>query len=96
MDCQRLAMRFLVITAIAGITLAAGAQDPWQLAVEDLPPLDFPGLVMSRTAAQSRAINDVEGPCVIMSTAGMCTAGRIKHHLKRNLPRPESTVLVVG
>ena len=43
MDCQRLAMRVLLIAAIAGITLAAGAQDPWQLAVEDLPPLDFPG-----------------------------------------------------
>tara|TARA_Y100001933_G_scaffold232059_2_gene250445 strand:+ start:41017 stop:42561 length:1545 start_codon:yes stop_codon:yes gene_type:complete len=43
MDCQRLATRFLLITAFAGITLTAAAQDPWQLAVEDLPPLDFPG-----------------------------------------------------
>jgi len=70
--------------------------DTWRRIEQGLPPLDFPGLVMSRTADQSRAINDVEGPCVIMSTSGMCTAGRIKHHLKRNLPRPESTVLFVG
>ena len=52
MDCQRLAMRFLLITAIAGITLAAGAQDPWQLAVEDLPPLDFPGPSAGGSSAQ--------------------------------------------
>ena len=52
MDCQRLAMRVLLIAAIAGMTLAAGAQDPWQLAVEDLPPLDFPGLSAGGSSAE--------------------------------------------
>jgi metallo-beta-lactamase family protein len=51
---------------------------------------------MSRTTEQSKAINERSDPCVIMSTSGMCTAGRIKHHLKRNISRPESTVLFVG
>ena len=41
-DCQRLATLFLLITACASITMSAAAQDPWQLAMEDLPPLDFP------------------------------------------------------
>ena len=59
-------------------------------------PLKFPGLHMSRSSDQSRQINSVEGPCVIMSTSGMCTAGRIKHHLKRNISDPRTTVLFVG
>ena len=59
-------------------------------------PLNFPGLIFSRTADQSKSINEVEGPAIIMSTSGMCTAGRIKHHLKRELPRDASTILFVG
>lgn len=59
-------------------------------------PLRFPGLQMARSADQSRAINEVDGPCVIMSTSGMCTAGRIKHHLKRHISDPRSTILFVG
>ncbi len=58
--------------------------------------LRFPGLVLARSVEQSKAINDFPRPCVIMATSGMCTAGRIKHHLRRNLPRPECTVLFVG
>lgn len=70
--------------------------ESWALIERGLPPLDFPGLVLSRTTQDSMAINDVEGPCVIMSTSGMCTAGRIKHHLRHHLPDPKSTVLFVG
>lgn len=70
--------------------------DTWARIEGGLPPLDFPGLVLSRTTKDSMAINDVDGPCVIMSTSGMCTAGRIKHHLKRNLPNPKNTILFVG
>jgi metallo-beta-lactamase family protein len=48
------------------------------------------------TAEDSRALNDVMGPCMIMAGAGMCTGGRILHHFRHNLSRPETTVLIVG
>jgi metallo-beta-lactamase family protein len=48
------------------------------------------------TAADSRALNDVPGPCLIMAGAGMCTGGRILHHFRHNLSRPGTTVLIVG
>jgi metallo-beta-lactamase family protein len=44
----------------------------------------------------SRALNDVKGPCLIMAGNGMCTGGRIMHHLRHNLPIPETEVLIVG
>ena len=59
-------------------------------------PLTFPGLTLSITPDESRAINFVEVPSVIISASGMCEAGRIKHHLKHNLWREESTILFVG
>jgi metallo-beta-lactamase family protein len=48
------------------------------------------------TATDSKALNDVPGPCLIMAGAGMCNAGRIVHHLRQNLHKPETTVLIVG
>jgi metallo-beta-lactamase family protein len=45
---------------------------------------------------QSRALGRVKGPCLIMAGAGMCTGGRILHHLRSGLPLPETTVLIVG
>ncbi len=59
-------------------------------------PLQFRGLQLARSTAESKAINRIRGTCIIMASSGMCTAGRIKHHLARNLPRPESTVIFVG
>src|SRR4029450_10412483 len=44
----------------------------------------------------SRALNDVDGPCLIMAGAGMCTGGRIIHHLRHNLPIEGTVVLIVG
>ena len=49
--------------------------------------LGFPGLTTVRTVEQSKAINDLKGPAVIMATYGMCTAGRIKHHLAQYIGR---------
>lgn len=60
------------------------------------PPFRFPGLKLVRTVAESKAINSIRGSCIIMAGSGMCTGGRIKHHLIRNIDRPESTVLFVG
>jgi metallo-beta-lactamase family protein len=48
------------------------------------------------TPEESRALNDVPGPCLIMAGAGMCTGGRILHHFRHNLGRPSTTVLFVG
>ena len=59
-------------------------------------PLMFPGLKTSITSDDSKAINFDEDCKVIISASGMCDAGRIKHHLKHNLWRPECTVLFVG
>lgn len=60
------------------------------------PPLRFPGLTMVRTAEESKGINQYREPCVIMASAGMCNAGRIKHHLRQHVDRPECTILFVG
>ncbi len=59
-------------------------------------PLVFPGLKLSVTSDESKMINFDKNPKVIISASGMCEAGRIRHHLKHNLWRPESTILFVG
>lgn len=59
-------------------------------------PIRFPGLELSVTSDDSRRINFDRTPKVILSASGMCEAGRIRHHLKHNLWRPESTILFVG
>ena len=59
-------------------------------------PLDPKNLHVARTEAESRAINDVRGPTIIISSSGMATGGRILHHLAQRLPDPRATVLLVG
>jgi metallo-beta-lactamase family protein len=57
---------------------------------------DLKTLTLCVTAEDSRKINDQAGPCLIMAGAGMCNAGRILHHLKQNLWKPDTHVLIVG
>ena len=59
-------------------------------------PLDFPGLRFTQSADESKALNDSKESMIIISASGMCDAGRIKHHLKHNLWRKESSVVFVG
>ncbi len=56
----------------------------------------LPGLTLVRTPSDSKSINHINGTAIIIAGSGMCTGGRIKHHLVANLPRKESTVLFVG
>lgn len=59
-------------------------------------PLAFPGLVTAITPDESKAINFIEEPKIIISASGMCDAGRVRHHLKHNLWREDSSIMFVG
>lgn len=75
-----------------------GYYDPeaMELVNKGINPLSFPGLKTSITSDESKAINFDDDPKIIISAAGMCDAGRIRHHLKHNLWREDSTILFVG
>lgn len=59
-------------------------------------PLTFPSLRLTRTGDESRAINNISGPAIIMAPAGMCTGGRILHHLRHGLYKPQNHVIIAG
>ena len=59
-------------------------------------PFDLPGLRFTRETAESMAINKVDAGAVIMAGSGMCTGGRVRHHLKHNLWRQRSSIVFVG
>jgi metallo-beta-lactamase family protein len=63
----------------------------WHSAGVDLPELRF-----TASVEESKALNQIRSGAVIISASGMCEAGRIRHHLRWNLPRPESAVLITG
>ena len=67
-----------------------------ELVRHGINPLTFKNLHLSITSEESKAINFDTTPKVIISASGMCDAGRVRHHLKHNLWRPESTILFVG
>lgn len=71
-------------------------EDAMKLVEQGINPLVFPGLKLSVTSEDSRAINFDPKSKVIISASGMCEAGRIRHHLKHNLWRPECTICFVG
>lgn len=59
-------------------------------------PLETTSLRFSRTAEESQALNEMDGPLIVISASGMCDAGRIKHHLKHNLWNPANHVVIIG
>lgn len=71
-------------------------EEAMELVRQGINPIAFPGLRLTITSDESKAINFDDTPKVILSASGMCEAGRIRHHLKHNLWRPECTVLFVG
>ena len=71
-------------------------EEAMTLVKSGINPLSFPGLELAVSSEESKLLNTDPIPKVILSASGMCEAGRIRHHLKHNLWRPESTILFVG
>jgi len=67
-----------------------------QLINQRKSPFDFPGLKLVQTVDESKAINHITGTVMIIAGSGMCTGGRVKHHLVTNISRRESTICFVG
>ena len=59
-------------------------------------PFSFPGLKYTLTVKESIKINSLHEPCIIIAGSGMCTGGRIKHHIKHNIWNKRNTMLFVG
>lgn len=70
--------------------------DMQRLIRKNQSPFHFSSLNMTQTVDDSKAINNISGTVAIMAGAGMCTGGRIKHHLANNISKPSATVLFVG
>lgn len=71
-------------------------EEAMELVKKGINPINFHNLKLSITSDDSKAINFDETPKVILSASGMCEAGRIRHHLKHNLWRAQSTIVFVG
>ena len=71
-------------------------EDALALVQDGTHMFNFTNLRMTETSEESKALNEDHTPKVIISASGMCDAGRIRHHLKHNLWRPECTVVFVG
>jgi metallo-beta-lactamase family protein len=59
-------------------------------------PFNLPGLKVVGSSKESKAINHIKGTVMVIAGSGMCTGGRIKHHLVNNITRPQSTIMFVG
>ena len=71
-------------------------EEAMELVQENINPIAFAGLKLTVTSEESKEINFIDTPKVIISASGMCDAGRIRHHLKHNLWREGCTILFVG
>jgi metallo-beta-lactamase family protein len=71
-------------------------QEMKKLLHQQRSPFDFPSLELTGTVEESKAINHIKGSAIIIAGSGMCTGGRIKHHLVNNISGEENTILFVG
>ena len=67
-----------------------------EMVQHNITPFDFPGLKMTPSTDESKGINLIKGTIMIIAGSGMCTGGRIKHHLVANIDRKESTLMFIG
>lgn len=63
---------------------------------ENKNPFGFDDLHYTTNVTESKKINDITDPCIVVSSSGMCEAGRILHHLKNNIEDSRNTILIVG
>lgn len=71
-------------------------EDASDILRQGIDPMKFPGLKFVETPEQSKALNDVPGPMVIIAASGMCEGGRVLHHLQRTVGDPRNVILIVG
>jgi metallo-beta-lactamase family protein len=71
-------------------------EDTRALLAQGDDPMDFPGLTLTRSTQESKQINFHQGPMVVIASSGMCTGGRIRHHLQNHLGHGKDTILFVG
>lgn len=64
--------------------------------LQDQDPFGFSRLKYVREASESKKLNDLHGPMVIIASSGMCEAGRVLHHLRNNIEDPRNTILITG
>lgn len=63
---------------------------------KDDDPFGFNNLIYVKSVDESKSLNELKGPCIIISASGMIEAGRIKHHVANNIGNPKNTILIVG
>jgi len=71
-------------------------EDASDILRKGIDPMKFPGLEFVESVDQSKALNDMPGPMVIIAASGMCEGGRVLHHLQRTVGDPRNIVLIVG
>lgn len=67
-----------------------------QLITEGVDVFGFSNLTYTQSVEESKALNHIKGPCMIISASGMCEAGRILHHLANHIEDPATTVMIIG
>ncbi len=71
-------------------------EDATDILRQGIDPMKFPGLQFVETVDQSKALNDMPGPMIIIAASGMCEGGRVLHHLQRTVGDPRNIILIVG
>ncbi len=71
-------------------------EDALAIVNRGIDPIDMPNLKFTNDMKESMAINTMKGPAIVIAGNGMCTAGRIKHHLKHNLWKPGASIVIAG